>query len=56
MDDREIKESLSKMYWQGYADAREDIAVEIESIEIRPSIENALGVKMMAVSIARGNK
>lgn len=54
MDDKEIRESLSKMYWQGYADAREDIAVEIESIEVRPSIENALGMQIMAAKIARG--
>jgi hypothetical protein len=35
-------------------DIREKIAKEIESIEIRPSIENAIGVKIMAVEIARG--
>lgn len=34
---------------------REQIAKEIEAIEIRPSIENALGMKIMAAKIARGN-
>lgn len=33
---------------------REQIAKEIESIEIRPSIENAVGMQMMAAKIARG--
>ena len=35
---------------------REQIAKEIEAIEIRPSIENAVGMQMMAASIARGIK
>jgi hypothetical protein len=35
-------------------DLREEIAKEIEAIEIRPSIENAVGIRMMAASIARG--
>jgi hypothetical protein len=34
---------------------REQIAKEIEAIEIRTSIENALGMKIMAAKIARGN-
>jgi hypothetical protein len=34
---------------------REEIAKAIEAIEIRPSIENAVGMQMMAVKIARGN-
>lgn len=37
-------------------DLREEIAKEIESIEIKPSIENALGMRMMAANIARGKK
>ena len=32
---------------------REQIAKEIEAIEIRPSIENAEGLKIMAAAIAR---
>jgi hypothetical protein len=35
---------------------REQIAKEIEAIEIRPSIENAEGLKIMAAAIARGKK
>jgi hypothetical protein len=37
-------------------EVRELIAKEIESIEIKPSIENALGMRMMAANIARGKK
>jgi hypothetical protein len=37
-------------------DLRKEIAKEIESIEIKPSIENALGMRMMAANIARGKK
>jgi len=33
---------------------REEIAKAIEAIEIRPSIENAVGMQMMAAKIARG--
>jgi hypothetical protein len=33
---------------------REQIAKEIESIEIRDSIENAIGMKMLAAKVARG--
>jgi hypothetical protein len=33
---------------------REQIAKEIESIEIRDSIENAVGMKMLAAKVARG--
>ncbi|MBM3910811.1 MAG: hypothetical protein FJ356_04095 [Thaumarchaeota archaeon] len=51
-----MRESLSKMYWQGYADAREDIAVEIEAIDLGTSSQiNGLGVRMIATKIARGN-
>jgi hypothetical protein len=33
---------------------REQIAKEIESIEIKDSIENALGMKILAAKVARG--
>jgi hypothetical protein len=33
---------------------REQIAKEIEAIEIRDSIENAVGMKLLAAKIARG--
>lgn len=33
---------------------REEIAKAIEAIEIRPSIENAVGIQIMAAKIARG--
>jgi len=33
---------------------REEIAKAIEAIEIRPSIENAVGMQTMAAKIARG--
>ena len=33
---------------------RESIAKEIEAIEVRSSIENAVGVKIIAANIARG--
>jgi hypothetical protein len=33
---------------------REQIAKEIESIEITNSIENAVGMKLLAAKIARG--
>jgi hypothetical protein len=33
---------------------REQIAKEIEKIEIRPSVENATGMKILAAKIARG--
>lgn len=33
---------------------REEIAKAIEAIEIRPSIENAVGMQIMAAKIARG--
>jgi len=35
-------------------EVREQIAKEIEAIEINPSIENAVGMKMLAAKIARG--
>ena len=35
---------------------REEIAKEIESIEIKASIENAVGMQIMAAKIARGIK
>jgi hypothetical protein len=35
---------------------REQIAKEIESIEIESSITNALGMRMMAAEVARGIK
>jgi hypothetical protein len=35
---------------------REQIAKEIESLEIEPSITNAVGMRIMAASIARGKK
>ncbi len=33
---------------------REQIAKEIESIEIKGSIENAVGMKLLAAKVARG--
>jgi hypothetical protein len=33
---------------------REQIAKEIEAIEITSSIENAVGIKLLAAKIARG--
>lgn len=33
---------------------REKIAQEIEAIEIKSSIENAVGIKLLAAKIARG--
>ena len=33
---------------------REDIAKQIEAIEINSSIENAVGMKILAANIARG--
>jgi len=33
---------------------REEIARAIESIEIQPSVTNALGMRMLAAKIARG--
>ncbi len=33
---------------------REQIAKEIEAIEIRDSIENSVGMKLLAAKIARG--
>lgn len=35
---------------------REQIASEIDSLNIETSITNALGIKMMAADIARGKK
>jgi hypothetical protein len=35
-------------------EVREQIAKEIEAIEIRDSIENAVGMKLFAAKIARG--
>jgi hypothetical protein len=33
---------------------REQIAKEIESIEVKGSIENAVGMKILAAKVARG--
>jgi hypothetical protein len=33
---------------------REQIAKEIEAIEIRDSIENAVGMRLLAAKVARG--
>jgi hypothetical protein len=33
---------------------REQIAKEIEAIEIKPSIENAVGMRLLAAKVARG--
>ena len=33
---------------------REQIAKEIESIEIKDSIENAVGMRLLAAKVARG--
>jgi len=35
-------------------EVREQIAKEIEAIEIKPSIENAVGIKILAAKVARG--
>jgi hypothetical protein len=35
---------------------REQIAKEIETIEIQTSITNALGMRIMAAKVARGEK
>jgi hypothetical protein len=35
-------------------EVREQIAKEIESIEIKDSVENALGMKILAAKIAKG--
>jgi hypothetical protein len=35
-------------------EVREEIAQEIEAIEIKSSVENAVGIKLLAAKIARG--
>ena len=45
----EMREKLSKEF-------REEIAKEIEAIPVEASQTNALGMKIQAASIARGNK
>ena len=56
----DIRQALSNMYWQGYNDAKEDIATEIEKISLdtgEPHAQlNALGMRMIAAKIARGDK
>jgi hypothetical protein len=37
-----------------FKELREQIAKDIESIEIRDSIENALGMRLLAAKVARG--
>lgn len=54
----DIQQALSNMYWQGYKDAKQDIAEEIESISLdtgEPNSQlNALGMRIIAAKIARG--
>lgn len=37
-----------------FKELREQIAKDIESIEIKDSIENALGMRLLAAKVARG--
>ena len=53
---RRDQDIIGYMYNDSEQLIREKIAKEIESIEIKPSIENAVGMQIMAANIARGIK
>lgn len=53
---RRDQDIVGYMYNDTEQAIREKIAKEIEAIEIKPSIENAVGMQMMAAKIARGIK
>lgn len=44
---------MEKTLEMHFRELREQIAKEIETIEIKDSIDNALGMKIMAAKIAR---
>jgi hypothetical protein len=45
---------MEKTLEMHFKELREQIAKDIESIEIRDSIENAVGMKILAAKVARG--
>ena len=45
---------MEKTLEMHFKELREQIAKEIESIEIKDSIENAVGMRSLAAKIARG--
>ena len=45
---------MEKTLEMHFKELREQIAKEIESIEIKDSIENAVGMRSLAAKVARG--
>jgi hypothetical protein len=45
---------MEKTLEMHFKELREQIAKEIEAIEIKDSIENAVGMKLLAAKVARG--
>jgi hypothetical protein len=48
------KITMEKTLYIHIREVREQIAKEIESIEIKDSIENAVGMRLLAAKVARG--
>ncbi len=45
---------MEKTLEMHFKELREQIAKEIESIEIKDSIDNAVGMRLLAAKVARG--
>ncbi len=54
--EKTIKYLLQEAYVNGYNDAREAIAQEIEKLPVESSTTNAVGMKYVAVKVARGKQ
>jgi hypothetical protein len=54
--EKTIKYLLQEAYVNGYNDAREAVAQEIEKLPVESSTTNAVGMKSVAVKVARGKK
>lgn len=54
--EKTIRYLLQEAYVNGYNDARIAIAEEIERLPVETSTTNAVGMKVLAVKIAQGNK
>jgi hypothetical protein len=54
--EKTIKYLLQEAYVDGYKDARESIAQEIEKLPVESSTTNAVGMKSIAIKVARGKQ
>jgi hypothetical protein len=54
--EKTIKYLLQEAYVDGYKDARESIAQEIERLPVESSTTNAVGMKSIAIKVARGKQ